>query len=235
MSDAHHHGAPDHAGPDPTQDPAAFWEERYGDDRVWSGRPNHALVTVLADLADELRTAHNDSRPSALDLGCGEGGDVIWLAQSGWHATGVDISPTAIARGREAAATLGVTDHTEWLASDLSAWRPDRTFHLVSACFFQSPVALDRQQILRTAMTAVAEGGHFLCVAHATPPPGSPHRPDEMPTVASELEDLGVTESGGRWQVRVAEVRHREGIDRDGNPAGFDDTVVLLQRLPDDA
>ncbi|WP_435850759.1 hypothetical protein [Streptomyces tibetensis] len=27
----------------------------------------------------------------ALDLGCGEGGDGLWLAGRGWHVTAVDI------------------------------------------------------------------------------------------------------------------------------------------------
>lgn len=36
----------------------------------------------------------------ALDVGCGTGTNVIYLAQHGWHATGVDFSPVAIRRAR---------------------------------------------------------------------------------------------------------------------------------------
>ena len=51
-----------------------FWEDHYRRrGRVWSGRPNPVLVDVVGSL-----------RPgTALDLGCGEGGDAIWLAQQG--------------------------------------------------------------------------------------------------------------------------------------------------------
>ncbi|KGM12493.1 methyltransferase type 12, partial [Cellulomonas bogoriensis 69B4 = DSM 16987] len=73
-------------------DPAAFWEDRYaGSGRVWSGEPNATLVDVVAGLTPGR----------ALDLGCGEGGDAIWLARHGWDATGIDISPTAVARATE--------------------------------------------------------------------------------------------------------------------------------------
>ncbi|MER6871341.1 FAD-dependent oxidoreductase, partial [Amycolatopsis sp. NPDC000673] len=52
------------------------WEERYRSrDEMWSGRPNDQLVTE----ASGLEPGH------ALDAGCGEGGDAIWLAQQGWR------------------------------------------------------------------------------------------------------------------------------------------------------
>src|SRR5215208_437768 len=66
-----------------------FWEDHYRRrERVWSGRPNPVLVDVVGSL-----------RPgTALDLGCGEGGDAIWLARQGWRVTAVDVSATALDR-----------------------------------------------------------------------------------------------------------------------------------------
>ena len=43
----------------------------------------------------------------ALDLGCGTGSDVIYLASLGWDAVGVDFAPRAIAIARSRAATAG--------------------------------------------------------------------------------------------------------------------------------
>lgn len=55
----------------------------------------------------ELREAIEgpDALPpgAALDIGCGTGANVIYLANHGWTATGVDFSPVAIRQARVAA------------------------------------------------------------------------------------------------------------------------------------
>ncbi len=45
----------------------------------------------------------------AIDIGCGTGSNVIWLAQQHFQATGYDLSPLAIKSAREKAAATGVT------------------------------------------------------------------------------------------------------------------------------
>ena len=69
------------------------WDDRYGDEPMWSGRPNEALVREVTDL-----------RPgTALDIGCGEGGDAVWLARQGWRVTGIDVSGRALERAARSA------------------------------------------------------------------------------------------------------------------------------------
>ena len=77
----------------------AYWEDFYGGERRWSGKPNAALVEEVADLEPG----------TALDLGCGEGGDAIWLAAQGWTVTATDISQTALDIAARHAAEAGVT------------------------------------------------------------------------------------------------------------------------------
>ncbi|NLZ98467.1 MAG: SAM-dependent methyltransferase, partial [Micrococcus sp.] len=58
---------------DTTQvNPETFWDERYGEsDAIWSGNVNIALADVVVERELEPGTA--------LDLGCGEGADALWL------------------------------------------------------------------------------------------------------------------------------------------------------------
>jgi trans-aconitate methyltransferase len=205
--------------------PVDFWEERYsGSSRVWSGAPNRTLVDIVADLTPGR----------ALDLGCGEGADVIWLAQRGWQASGVDIAETAIARARDAASDLALPN-AGFEAADLSTWRPDARYDLVTASFLQSPVALSRTAILRAVADRVAPGGHLLVIAHAEAPPWSRlrhahadgHHAD-FPTPDEEVAALALDPS--EWTARVAEIRSRDAVGPDGDEVVLHDSVVLLRR-----
>jgi SAM-dependent methyltransferase len=202
-----------------TDDPIEFWENRYGEKHaIWSGRANRMLVDTVADLPPGR----------ALDLGCGEGGDAIWLAERGWAVTGVDISPTAVARATRAATDRGLS--ADFRTVDLETWRTEETFDLVTACFLQSPLTFGRAEVLRRAAGLVAPGGHLLSVAHAAAPPWSGMAADPtmvFPTPAGDLAALAV---GADWDVVIAEVRARPATGPDGQQATLDDSVVLVRR-----
>jgi len=215
----HEHGPDGHAG----ADPVAFWEERYaGSTPVWSGRPNASLVSAVEPLP----------AGRALDLGCGEGGDSVWLASHGWTVTGVDISETAVARAREAATRAGVpAERLRWVVADLATWQDDATYDLVSACFLQSPVTLDRTAVLRRAAARLAPGGRLVLVSHAAPPPWSEpvaHNGHLFLAPEQEVEALGLAPSG--WEVETARVVTRRATAPDGTAATLDDSVVVLRR-----
>lgn len=139
----------------PIGDDAAEWDERYGEaDRVWSGRPNKTLVAEVETLPPGR----------ALDVGCGEGADAVWLAGRGWDVTALDPSRVALQRAGEHAQQAGVD--VRWLhAGFLEAALPEAGFDLVSA---QYPVLRKRadQAAERTLLTAVAPGGILLVVHH---------------------------------------------------------------------
>ena len=174
----------------------------------------------------------------AIDLGCGEGGDALWLAEQGWRVTAVDISPTAIARGAALAASSPVGDRISWVAADLADWIERAavgSVDLVTASFLHSTVELPRTRILRGAAALIAPGGHLLVVSHGAAPPW--HQPDahehaaQRPVLLSpeeELVELALPISD--WTTVLAESRMRQATGPDGQAAELEDGVVLLRR-----
>ncbi|PWJ50258.1 Methyltransferase domain-containing protein [Quadrisphaera granulorum] len=228
----HDHGGPRREMP-PLPDSADglpdWWEQLYsGDGTRWSGNANARLVEAVAALE-----AGGVAPGRALDLGCGEGGDVVWLAERGWSVTGVDVAHAAVAKARSAAAARGVDVVLE--RHDLTQTFPEGEFDLVNAQFLQAPVGWPRAEVLRRAAAAVAHGGHLLVVDHAEPPPWADldaRARIGFPTPQQVLADLAL---GEEWQVLRAEVAGRTAAA----PAGSDqqhghlnDSVVLVRRLP---
>lgn len=135
---------------------ATEWNARYRerDGAMWSGRPNGRLVHEVADLTPGR----------ALDVGCGEGADAIWLAQRGWVVTAIDVSDVALARAREAAEVASAT--VEWICGDaLQVPLPTRAFDLVSLQYPALPKAAG-QAAVRTLLDTVRQGGLLLAVYH---------------------------------------------------------------------
>lgn len=99
----------------------------------------------------------------SVDIGCGLGSNVIWLADQGWDATGVDISDVAIDGARARAARRGV--QASFVVSDAASHAPDQTFDLVSMFYLQLPDD-QRHEALKAAVAALAPGGHLLFVGH---------------------------------------------------------------------
>ena len=135
---------------------ASEWDARYNkhDDAMWSGRPNGRLVAEASGL----------TRGTALDVGCGEGADAIWLAQQGWTVTAIDVSEVAVRRGREAAERLGVA--VEWIAGDALRTPFDPgSFDLVSLQYPALPKTAGEGAV-RQLFAAVRPGGLLLAVYH---------------------------------------------------------------------
>ena len=210
---------------DPREDPATFWENRYSAaGQSWSGRPNAALEREAADLTPS----------TAIDLGCGEGGDALWLARGGWRVTAVDISPSALALGEATAVSGGLSGSIRWQQADLAEWQPEDTYDLVTAHFLHSPVELPREVILRRAATAVAPGGLLLVVGHAGVPPWAEHAHERdtsaLPTPEAVLASLELPRK--EWTVVTCAEVDRPATGPDGTQVTLADSVLSLRRSP---
>lgn len=199
-----------------------FWEDHYGaKERIWSGRVNQQLAAIVADL----------SPGRALDLGCGEGGDAMWLAEHGWQVVGVDISPTALERAAVDAAERGVADRISFERHDLSESLPAGPFDLVSASFLQSPLPWDRARLLRRAAEVVDHGGRLVIIDHGAAPPWAPAHVHEFPfpTAGEVIDELDLP--AGQWQRLRADAVEREATGPDGQHGTLVDNVIVLRRM----
>jgi len=194
-----------------------FWEPFYAGRQVWSGRPNAVLVDVVGPLAPG----------TALDLGCAEGGDAVWLAGRGWRVTGADVSATALERARQHAAAAGV--EVDLQRHDLTRSLPDGVFDLVSACYLQSPIEFPRTRVLQAAARAVAPGGLLLVVEHGSAPSWSTaHAGMVFPTPAEALAALDLPPA--EWTTERCEAPERSSTSPDGEAGTILDVVLALRR-----
>ena len=200
-----------------------FWDNRYRSaGQLWSGQPNAQFAAHAADL----------DPGEALDAGCGEGADAIWLARRGWAVTAVDVSAVALERAAAAARAAGgdVAGRISWRREDLLTWvpEPDR-YDLVSAQFMHFPRA-ELTAFHQRLAAAVRPGGTLLLIAH---------HPDDLhaarnghPDLFWYAEDIAASLGPGQWEVRVAEASGRSAIDHDGQPVTVRDTVLRAARRP---
>ncbi|KOX15683.1 bifunctional 2-polyprenyl-6-hydroxyphenol methylase/3-demethylubiquinol 3-O-methyltransferase UbiG [Nocardiopsis sp. NRRL B-16309] len=196
---------------------ARYWDEKYGQrEQLFSGDPNGVLVSEAADLEPG----------QALDAGCGEGADALWLARRGWLVTAVDISLVALRRAAEASADLA--DRVAWTRADLAAVPPPAgAFDLVSVQYVPLRKQPDHTG-LRGLLASVAPGGTLLVAGHDLTDLPPHHENGFDPAAFYEPSDIA-EHLGGDWTVLVEETRARTAPA----PAGTHhthDTVLRARR-----
>lgn len=201
----------------------ADWDHRYGGEQIWSGNPNGTLVAEVADL-----------RPGrVLDVGAGEGGDAVWLAEQGWAVTANDVSSRALARVAAAAEERGL--RVECRHADANDVDPFETsaFDLVSAQYASIPRTPDDRAV-RHLLAAVAPGGTLLVVGHDLEPMRHPidtaaqsrmFDPDAFVRV-DDVARVLATEPG--WEIERNERRPRPPGAASGHHV--DDVVLRARR-----
>lgn len=205
--------------------PRVDWEHRYaGEQPVWSAHPNGTLVAEAADLAPGR----------ALDVGAGEGADVLWLAERGWSVTAVDISENALARVAAEARRRGLkVTCLRADANDLGGLGTD-AYDLVSlqyGSFQRTPEGRGVRQLL----AAVAPGGTLLVVAHDLAPMRAPidvaveSRMWDPEAYAGVEEIAAALAADDGWEIEVHQTRPRPPGAASGHHV--DDVVLRARRL----
>jgi SAM-dependent methyltransferase len=118
------------------------------------GRPRPELVRLIE--SGELK------RGRAIDLGCGVGENVIYLAKEGFDASGVDVSWRAINKARRKAEAAGVSPR--FLVGDVTNLTGiEGPFDLVldNGCL-HSLLKNSHQAYVRTVLRLTQPGSHYL-------------------------------------------------------------------------
>ncbi|MEV0385027.1 class I SAM-dependent methyltransferase [Nonomuraea sp. NPDC050643] len=199
---------------------AHFWDEHYRTHPAAQVRVN----PLLAEIAGPYPPG------AALDLGCGGGGDALWLARQGWRVTAADISATAVHALRRRADADGLPIVA--VCVDVSLKFPEGAFDLISAQYFHTPFDFPRARVLRTAAEALRPGGRLVIVDHGSTAPWSWNQDPDLryPTpeeVAAEL-DL----EPRQWSIERADMPQRHATGPGGRTAIVTDNVLVVRRNP---
>ncbi|TDD93806.1 class I SAM-dependent methyltransferase [Actinomadura rubrisoli] len=204
-----------------TTDAVAFWDGHYAArPAATDPRPNVRLAETVTGLTPG----------GALDLGCGNGGDALWLARRGWQVTAVDISAVAVERLAGLARSRGLGGRVTAERHDLRASFPQGGFDLVCAHYLHTPFDLDRASVLRAAAHALRSDGRLLVVDHGSTAPWSWNQDPDVRYPAPQEVAVGLDLDPAAWTVERADAPRRIATGPGGRTAEVTDHVLLIRR-----
>ncbi len=138
------------------------WNKIFHDQNARFSRAPGLLLTIA--LADR-------NPGEAIDLGMGEGRNAIFLAQRGWHVTGVDLSDVGVAEAKKRAAELGVL--LETVVEDLDEYDFGRErWDLIILFYMHACYHLSKFDSARRLHDAPKAGGLLVIEGFAGGQPG---------------------------------------------------------------
>jgi SAM-dependent methyltransferase len=198
-----------------------FWDGVYASRPVDSSpRPNARLVELVASRAPG----------KALDLGCGAGGDALWLAGQEWNVTAVDISAVAVERLTALARSHGLGGRVTAVRHNLHTSFPHGGFDLICALYLHTPFDLDRATVMRSAAQALRPDGRLLIVDHGSAAPWSWNQDPEAryPSPREVAADIDL--DAATWTVERADTPRRIATGPGGRTAEVTDHVLVIRR-----
>ncbi|MER5627427.1 class I SAM-dependent methyltransferase [Streptosporangium sp. NPDC002544] len=204
-----------------TTDVVTFWEGVYAArPAATDPQPNDRLAETVTGLPPG----------DVLDLGCGDGGDALWLARRGWHVTAVDISAVAVERLAGLARSRGLGDRVIAERHDLHESFPQGGFDLICAHYLHTPFDLDRATVLRAAAHALRRGGRLLVVDHGSTAPWSWNQDPDVRYPTPREVAAGIDLDPATWTVERADAPRRIATGPGGRTAEVTDHVLLIRR-----
>jgi len=180
-----------------------LFEQMYQGQAPWDmGRPQSSIIKLAE--AGQIRG-------SVLDVGCGTGENLLYLAARGHEAWGLDFVPVAIERAKSKAAQRGIEAH--FIVGDaLELKKLGRQFDTVIDCGLFHTFADEERPLFVQGLAQILQSGgllHILCFSDEEPGTEGPRRISQQ-----EIRD---TFHDG-WTVQGIEPIRFEAIQRPDGP-----------------
>ena len=180
-----------------------LFEQMYQGQAPWdTGRPQPTIVK----LAEACQI-----RGSVLDVGCGTGENLLYLASRGHYAWGIDFVPVAIERAKAKAAQRGMAAHF-LVANALELKKLEMQFDTVIDCGLFHTFSDDERPVFVQGLAEVLRHGgllHLLCFSDEEPGTEGPRR-------VSQQEIRDAFQDG--WKVWHIEPTQFEAVGRPDGP-----------------
>ena len=131
------------------------WTRNFADDEYFYGHDPGPVARRAVRYHQPL--LRPKQRANALDVGCGEGQDLLFLAQQYYNATGLDFTATGIAKAR--AMVENNRQNASLVRADILDWRAEEKFDLVLAVNCLQFLGEDAPRALQRVQSLVAPGG----------------------------------------------------------------------------
>jgi SAM-dependent methyltransferase len=144
------------------------WEESFEAQiahQAYNTAPVEAIVRSLSYYFRDRFADRAYDRLHFLEVGCGAGPNLIWLAQKGMTVSGVDIAPTALRLARQNLERAGYGDRIGRLVEASATEVPfeDATVDgIVEACVFQHLTREERARAFAEVRRLLRPGGIFV-------------------------------------------------------------------------
>ncbi len=196
-----------------------LFEQMYQGQAPWdTGRPQPAIIKLAE--AGQIRG-------SVLDVGCGTGENLLYLAARGHEAWGIDFVPVAIERAKAKAAQRGIDAHLI-VGNALELTKLGRQFDTVIDCgLFHTFTDEEHPVFVKGLAEVLGPGGllHILCFSDEEPGTEGPRRISQ--------QEIGDAFHDG-WKVQGIEPIRFESIPpRDGrkmSPGGPKAWLAMVER-----
>ena len=189
------------------------WEASFAEQvasQAYNTAPVEALVRSISYYLRDVRPEGDYSGLHFAEMGCGAGPNLVWLAEKGITASGVDISPTALELARRNLAARELGDLTgnliEGSVTSVPEFQNESLDGAIESCVFQHLNREDRVAAFAEVRRVLKPGGLF--VGHMLERGHTVYRKRAAEELAEDPGTLQLDEGGSRFYLTNIGLSH---------------------------